>query len=102
VWSYLGFYPMIPGTDVLVIHGPAFPSAIVHLANGNTLTINATGARAGAPYIQSLQVNSSPTTKSWLRFADVSGGATLDYAMGTASNQAWGSGAADVPPSFAP
>jgi putative alpha-1,2-mannosidase len=102
VWSYLGFYPVIPGTDVLVINGPYFPSATVHLANGNTVTINATGAGASAPYIQTLQIDGTPTTKSWLRFGDISGGATLDYTMGTTPNVDWGSGAADVPPSFEP
>ena len=100
VWSYLGLYPMIPGTDILVLNGPAFPKATVHLANGNTLTIKATGA--GAPYIQSLQVDGQPSTRNWLRFKDLSHGASVDYSMGATANGAWGSGVADVPPSFSP
>jgi putative alpha-1,2-mannosidase len=101
VWAYLGLYPVIPGTDVLVLHGPTFPSATLRLANGKTLTINGAGAGPGAPFVQSLQVNGVTSTKSWLRFADLSGGATLDYAMGPEAS-AWATGAADVPPSFAP
>jgi putative alpha-1,2-mannosidase len=102
VWAYLGLYPVIPGTDVLVLHGPGFPSATLRLANGKTVTINGAGAGPSAPFVQSLRVNGVTTTKSWLRFEDLSrAGATLDYEMGNAGG-AWGSGASDVPPSFAP
>jgi predicted alpha-1,2-mannosidase len=100
VWSYLGLYPMIPGRDELVFNGPLFPSATVRLANGNTLQINATNAGQGNQYIQNLTVNGVSTTKSWLRFADIAGGATLNFTMGSSPNMAWGSAAADVPPSF--
>jgi putative alpha-1,2-mannosidase len=93
---------VIPGTDVLVLNGPFFSSATVHLAGGETLVINGAGAGAGAPYVQSLAVDGTPTSRTWLRFADLSGGATLDYVMGAAPNESWGAGAADLPPSFAP
>lgn len=103
VWAYLGMYPVIPGTDVLVVHGPQFPSMTVHLATGKTLTIHGEGAgSAGAHYIQSMSVNGSKTTKSWLKFADVAGGAMLDFTMGNTANQQWGSADADRPPSFGP
>lgn len=102
VWAYLGLYPMIPGTDVLVLNGPYFPSATVRLANGKVLTIDAAGASAGAPYVQSLKVNGAATTRSWLEFADLAGGAKVELTMGGAANRAWGSAAADVPPSFGP
>ncbi|MFH1531631.1 MAG: glycoside hydrolase domain-containing protein [Pseudomonadota bacterium] len=102
VWSCLGLYPAIPGTDVLVLNGPLFPSATVRLANGETLTINAAGAGVGAPYIHGLEIDGVPTTKSWVPFSDVSHGATLDYTMGSTPKGDWGAGVADLPPSFAP
>jgi putative alpha-1,2-mannosidase len=100
VWAYLGMYPVIPGTDVLVIHGPQFSSATIHLANGKTLNIVGDGAGAGASFIQSLAIDGAATTKSWLHFADVANGATLNFKMGAAANEAWGSADADRPPSF--
>jgi putative alpha-1,2-mannosidase len=100
VWAYLGLYPVIPGTDVLVINGPAFPSAVIHLANGSTLAITADGAGDDAPYIQGLEVDGTPTTRSWLRFDDVSDGAVLDFTMGAEPAYDWGSDLADLPPSF--
>jgi len=103
VWAYLGLYPVIPGTDILVVHGPQFPSIVVHLANGNALTIRGDGAGvAGAHFIQSMSVNGTATTRSWLRFGDVASGATLQFTMGGSENHAWGSAATDVPPSFNP
>src|SRR5439155_6004378 len=44
VWQYLGMYPVTPGTGDLIFSSPVFPTAIVHLANGNSITINAPGA----------------------------------------------------------
>jgi putative alpha-1,2-mannosidase len=101
VWAYLGMYPMIQGTDILVIHGPQFPSITMHLANGKDLTISGRGAGAqGAHFVQRLSVDGVATTRSWLRFQDLAHGATLRFSMGTTPNQAWGSGPKDVPPSF--
>ncbi|QRK04879.1 GH92 family glycosyl hydrolase [Archangium violaceum] len=102
VWSYLGMYPAIPGTDVLVINGPWFPRARVHLANGNVLTIEGQGAGPTSSYIQSLAIDGMATTKNFVRFADIASGATLKYVMGPTANESWGSGEADRPPSFAP
>jgi putative alpha-1,2-mannosidase len=95
----LGLYPVIPGTDVLVIHGPFFSSATMHLANGHTVTLSANDA--AAPVVQSLNVNGVATSKSWVRFGDISSGAALDFKVGS-DTSAWGSGTDDVPPSFGP
>ena len=101
VWAYLGMYPMIPGTDVLVVHGTQFPSVTVHLANGHTLNLRGDGsAVAGAHFIQGMRVNGTATTRSWLRFSELAADATLQFTMGTTANASWGSAATDVPPSF--
>ncbi|MFH1466058.1 MAG: glycoside hydrolase domain-containing protein [Pseudomonadota bacterium] len=99
VWAYLGLYPVIPGSDVLVFNGPTFPKATVHLACGGTLTIRADGA--GGVYVQDLAVAGSDTTQTWLRYADLADGATLDFGMGAAAS-GWGAGAGDAPPSYGP
>ena len=100
VWAYLGMYPMIPGTDVLVLGTPRFTSATLRLRNGQTVQINAPGASAAAHFTQSVTVNASPTQRSWLRFADIAGGATLGVQTGTSPNTGWGSQPGNEPPSF--
>ena len=97
VWAALGMYPVIPGDDVLALHGPLFPQAVVHLARGD-LTINGSGAGTNAPYVQSLTVNNQPSNASWLRFASLANGGSLGYSMGGNANPSWGS--ASLPPSY--
>jgi putative alpha-1,2-mannosidase len=102
VWAYLGMYPVIPGTDVLVIHGPQFPTAKLHLVTGKTLTLEGQGAGGGAIYVQGLDIDGTATTKSWVHYADVAQGALLHFTMGATASPTWGTGDADRPPSFAP
>ena len=99
VWAALGLYPVIPGDDVLVMSGPLFPNAVIHLAGGD-VTINASGAADAAPYIQSLTVNGATSNAPWTRFASLSRGATLAYTMGTSANTGWGSDSSAAPPSY--
>jgi predicted alpha-1,2-mannosidase len=95
VWAALGMYPATPGTDTLVLHGPAFPSILIQRSAGN-VTISTSGSGG---YVQSLSVNGSGSTHNYLRYPDLATGGTLNYAMGGTPGT-WGTGAADVPPSF--
>jgi predicted alpha-1,2-mannosidase len=98
VWSALGMYPPTPGADLLALHGPLFPSVTI-TRPGGTLQINGNGAGQGAQYVQSVSLNGTPASRNWLRYGDIAGNATLNYTMG-ASPSAWGTAAADVPPSY--
>ncbi|MER0443892.1 GH92 family glycosyl hydrolase [Streptomyces sp. Edi4] len=96
VWAALGMYPATPGADTLALHGPQFPSVLIQRAAGD-ITITTSGS---GPYVQALTVNGASTSHSYLRYADVAGGATLAYTMGAAPSATWGTGASDAPPSF--
>ncbi|WP_320066080.1 GH92 family glycosyl hydrolase [Micromonospora sp. RTGN7] len=98
VWSALGMYPPTPGADTLALHGPLFPSILVDRPTGD-LQINAANAGPGNQYVQSLLVNGASTQRTWSRYRDIAGGATLSYTMG-GSPSSWGTGVAEVPPSF--
>ncbi|HTV61891.1 MAG TPA: GH92 family glycosyl hydrolase [Verrucomicrobiae bacterium] len=98
VLAALGMHPEIPGDDVLVLNGPLFPQAVVHLTNGD-VTITAAGAADDAPYIQSLTVNGRASTASWIHYAQIANGGTLAFSLGTAPDTNWGSNVADLPPS---
>jgi len=99
IFSALGMYPELPGSDVLVLDSPLFPKAVLHLQNGD-VTIIGRGAGKNAPYVQSLEVNGQTWDKPWLRYSDVSRGGTLVYDLGPAANTNWGSNPADAPPSY--
>ncbi|MEY9964049.1 putative alpha-1,2-mannosidase [Streptacidiphilus sp. MAP12-16] len=99
VWSELGMYPETPGTDTLVLGSPVFPTARVQIGSGHALTINAPAAATGSPYVQGLKVDDKAWNQPWVSFAELSGGATLDYTLGSTPNTAWGSSASAAPPS---
>ncbi|WP_305783637.1 GH92 family glycosyl hydrolase [Symbioplanes lichenis] len=96
VWSALGFYPVTPGADTLAVHGGVFPSVVIQRPSG---AITVTGGSATNRYVQSLSVGGTATTHNYFRYADIAGGATIAYTMGS-SPSAWGTGTGDVPPSF--
>jgi predicted alpha-1,2-mannosidase len=97
VWAALGLYPVTPGADTLAVHGGLFPNVLIQRSGGN---ITLTGGSATDKYVQSLSVNGVSTTHNYLRYGDIGGGATVAYTMGS-SPSTWGTGADDVPPSFA-
>ena len=99
VFAALGMYPELPGDDVLVLNGPLFPQAVIHLTTGD-VTITGTGAADNAPYIQSLTVNGQVANAPWIRFGSIANGGTLTYTMGTTPNTNWGSNPLLAPPSY--
>jgi len=99
IFSAIGLYPEVPGIGGFVIGSPLFPAVTIQLAGGHTLQINASAASDNHPYVQSLQLNGTPTTHLWLPWSTVEHGATLTFTVGsTATN--WGSRLEDAPPSF--
>ena len=97
VWSALGFYPVTPGADTLAVHGALFPSVLIRRAPGD---ITITGGSAANRYVQSLTVDGTATSRNYFRYPDIADGGTIALTQG-GSPSAWGTGAADVPPSFA-
>ncbi len=96
VWAALGLYPVTPGADTLAVHGGIFPQALIQRPGGN---ITITGGSATNRYVRSLSVNGTATSHNYLRYPDIAGGGTIAYGMGS-SPGTWGTGAADVPPSY--
>lgn len=96
VFSALGFYPVVPAGGQYVIGTPLFEKAVIRLENGNTFTINARGASARRPYIQSAYLNGQPLTKTWITHADILKGGDLTFNMADKPSE-WGKNEADCP-----
>ncbi|WP_067499380.1 GH92 family glycosyl hydrolase [Actinoplanes sp. TFC3] len=97
VWSALGFYPVTPGADTLAVHGGVFPNVLIQRSTGN---ITVTGGSTSNRYVQTLSVGGSTTSHNYFRYADIAARGTVAYTMGSTASS-WGTGAGDVPPSFA-
>ena len=99
VWGALGMYPVTPGSADLAFNSPLFTQIAIHLDSGNTVAINAPAASASNYYVQSLTVNGTASTHTWLPAATWKSGVTLNFTLGS-SPTSWGSGAGDAPPSY--
>jgi predicted alpha-1,2-mannosidase len=109
VWAAIGMYPETPGTADLVLASPLFSQVTITLGDGQHIEINAPDASATNRYVQSLQVTGvrAPTACGtttyrcpWLPASVVTSGAQLDFTLGPAPNDAWGSAPAAAPPSI--
>ena len=83
VLSAMGLYAVCPGTDQYVIGSPVFPKMTLHLENGKTLVIEASGNSIGNKYIQSASLNGKPFTRTWLTHEELTNGGTIHYEMGS-------------------
>jgi putative alpha-1,2-mannosidase len=99
IFASIGLYPEITAVGGFVIGSPLFTSITVNLSGRHRLQINAPQASDANPYVQSLELNGSPTTSLWFPWSSVQNGATLDFTLG-GSPSSWGSSAQDAPPSY--
>jgi predicted alpha-1,2-mannosidase len=100
VFANLGLYPAIHGTGDLVLSAPMFDRIVIDPVGGSgEIKIKAAGTAGGARYVGGLRVNGREQSASWLDSSFLRKGGTLDFTM-TTTPGAWGTGAADVPPSY--
>ena len=99
VFSSLGFYPVCPGVDQYALGTPLFDEAVVHLENGNDITITAENAGSG-PYIQDMKVNGKTWSHNYVRFDDLMNGADIEITLGSEPNLKRGTAEEDKPYSY--
>ncbi|MFT4112072.1 GH92 family glycosyl hydrolase [Silvibacterium sp.] len=103
VMSMMGFYSIDPASLAYELTSPVFPKVVIHLRapyKGKTFTIETSANPGDTPYIQDVKLNGAAYAKNWIHFHDISDGGKVHFKLGTSPNQAWGSGAADAPPSL--
>lgn len=100
VFSALGFYPVCPASNQYVIGAPLFRKAVMHLENGNTVTINAPTNSTDNVYIKRFLVNGNNYTRNFLLHDDLMRGVTIDALMDKVPNKSRGTGKEDAPYSF--
>jgi len=99
----MGIYSVDPASLAYELVGPTFPKVVIHLQQpyaGKTFSIEADGAAANSPYIQSARLNGQPHQKNWISFHSIADGGTLHFTLGSEPNRAWGAAASDAPPSL--
>jgi predicted alpha-1,2-mannosidase len=99
VLAALGLYHAAPGVDAWELNSPEFPSAVLAPAGGRRLTIEAPGAGNLEPYVHALTLGGAAVDRTYLTTCQLDGGGELDYALGAAPDESWGTGAGAAPPS---
>ena len=100
VFSAMGFYPVCPGANQYVIGTPYFDKMTLHLENGKTMTITAQNCSQENKYIQSLNINGTPSTKNFFTHDQLMQGGNIQYVMGSTPNKQRGISDSDAPYSF--
>jgi putative alpha-1,2-mannosidase len=89
VFAAMGIYPEVPGVAGFMLGSPLFPSIKIHMGNGHILQITGDGAAETTPYVQSLSLNKQDYNRTWVPFAELMNGSTLQFTLGSSPNKSW-------------
>ncbi len=101
IMSALGLYAVDPVSGNYVFGSPLFNKATLELGGGKKLVIETVSNGPNRPYVQSVEWNGKPHTRSWIAHEDLMAGGRLVFHMSDTPNESFGTGADDRPPSFA-
>ena len=90
VFSSMGFFPVTPGKPEYAIGSPLFESAKIHLENGSTFEVKASGVSDDNKYIQSAKLNGEPWNEPSIPHEAIMAGGVLELEMGPLPNKDWG------------
>ena len=96
ILSSLGLYQVEPSGGRFILGTPMFPSAEVNVGGGKTLRITARNLSDKNMYVQSVRLNGKKHTKTYIDFATLTKGATIEFTMGSRPSK-WGTAVADRP-----
>jgi predicted alpha-1,2-mannosidase len=99
VWSMAGLYPGNPSGGQYVFASPKFEEVKFNLPGNKSFVIRAKNAGKGRPYIQSVQLNNRPYTKTYIEHAAMMNGGVLEFIMGDKPNKSFGALPASWPSS---
>jgi predicted alpha-1,2-mannosidase len=81
LFSSLGFYPALPGSDEYAIGSPAIKSAKIQLSNGNVFRILTDNQSSRNVYVEKIELNGKPLDKWTLKHSDIINGGELKFYM---------------------
>ena len=84
IFSSLGFYPVLPGSDEYALGSPLVKKATIHLNNGNTLTIEAINQATENVYVDKVEINGKVLDTWSIKHSDIVNGGEIKFYM---SNQ---------------
>lgn len=81
VFSALGFYPVLPGSDEYQIGSPLVKSAKIKLENGKTFSIKTENQAEKNVYVKRILVNGKEIKNHVLKHSDIANGGEVIFVM---------------------
>ena len=81
LFSALGFYPVAPASGQYQLGSPAIKTAILHLENGKTLSIEARDQSDKNVYVKKVELNDRKLDRRYITYADITNGGKLVFFM---------------------
>ena len=100
VFSAMGMYPVNPAAGIYVFGSPVIDEATIAVHGGKSFTIVTQNNSPENLYIQSVELNGKPYSKSYITHPDIIAGGELTFVMGPEPNKAFGTAAEDRPQSM--
>lgn len=87
VFAAMGFYPVNPVSATYEISSTIFNRISIKVAENKTFKITAHKSIEGAKYISAIKLNGKPLAKTYLRYADIMKGGTLEVYLKSTRSQ---------------
>jgi predicted alpha-1,2-mannosidase len=100
VFSAMGMYPVNPAAGIYVFGSPVINEATIAVPGGKSFTVVTKNNSPENLYIQSVELNGRPYSKSYIAHPDIIAGGELTFVMGPEPNKAFGSAPEDRPRSM--
>ncbi|MCK3683154.1 GH92 family glycosyl hydrolase [Maribellus sp. YY47] len=81
IFSSLGFYPVLPGSDEYALGSPMVKSATLKLDNGKILKIEAINQSPGNVYVEKVELNGQLLNSLSIKHSDIVNGGDLKFYM---------------------
>jgi predicted alpha-1,2-mannosidase len=81
LFSALGFYPVAPASGQYQLGSPSVKTAVLHLENGKTLTIEAKDQSSENVYVKKVVLNGRTLDRRYVTFDDITRGGRLVFFM---------------------
>lgn len=97
VWNTAGFYPANPVSGQYVFGSPLADEILITLPNKKKMLVIAKNNSVGNKYIQKVELNGKPYSKTYINHSVLLVGGKLVFYMGPKPNKNWGAKAKDWP-----
>ncbi|MCF0207091.1 MAG: glycoside hydrolase family 92 protein, partial [Bacteroidales bacterium] len=90
VLSAMGFYPVNPANAVFDLGSPIFDTIQITLDNGKKCLIVTHNNSSENMYVESMELNGKPYSKSYINYSDIADGGRFDFYMTSNADNGFG------------